>query len=49
MSPAIPGRRTLSLEVADDEIARRMADWEAPQAAGRVRPGWVHDMYIRLV
>jgi dihydroxy-acid dehydratase len=44
-----PGARTLSLEVSDAELARRMAGWRAPDAAGRVRPGSVHDKYIRLV
>jgi dihydroxy-acid dehydratase len=44
-----PGKRTLNLAVPDDEIARRMAGWRAPEAAGRVRPGSVHDKYIRLV
>ena len=43
-----PGKRTLNLDVSDAEIARRMAGWRAP-AAGRVRPGSVHDKYIRLV
>ncbi|MBI3198429.1 MAG: dihydroxy-acid dehydratase [Rhodospirillales bacterium] len=43
-----PGRRTLNLEVSDAELSKRMADWRAP-AAGRVRPGSVHDKYIRLV
>jgi dihydroxy-acid dehydratase len=44
-----PGARTLNLEVSDAEIARRMAEWRAPDAAGRVRPGSVHDKYIKLV
>jgi dihydroxy-acid dehydratase len=39
----------LNLEVPDAEIARRMADWRPPEAAGRVRPGSVHDKYIKLV
>ncbi len=26
-----------------------MADWRKPDTAGRVRPGSVHDKYIRLV
>src|SRR5215510_5797764 len=42
-----PRRQTLSLEVPDEEIARRMKDWRPPEAAGRVRPGSVHDKYIR--
>src|SRR5712664_506778 len=44
-----PGARTLNLEVSDEELARRMAEWRAPDPAGRVRPGSVHDKYIRLV
>ncbi len=44
-----PGARTLNLDVPDAEIARRMADWRPPAAAGRVRPGSVHDKYIKLV
>jgi dihydroxy-acid dehydratase len=44
-----PGNRTLTLDISDEELARRMAGWRAPEAAGRVRPGSVHDKYIRLV
>jgi dihydroxy-acid dehydratase len=44
-----PGARTLHLEASDEEIARRMAEWRAPDMADRVRPGSVHDKYIRLV
>jgi len=44
-----PGARTLNLDVPDAEIARRMADWRPPAVAGRVRPGSVHDKYIKLV
>jgi dihydroxy-acid dehydratase len=43
-----PGARSVNLEVPAEEIARRMADWRAPDA-GRVRRGSVHDKYIRLV
>uniref|UniRef100_UPI0037838C5F dihydroxy-acid dehydratase domain-containing protein n=1 Tax=Reyranella sp. TaxID=1929291 RepID=UPI0037838C5F len=43
-----PGKRTLTLEIPDAEIARRMAAWKAPEA-GRIRPGSVHDKYVRLV
>ena len=43
-----PGARTLNLELSDEEIARRIADWRAPDP-GRVRPGSVRDKYIRLV
>jgi dihydroxy-acid dehydratase len=38
----------VNLEVPAEEIARRMADWRAPDSA-RVRRGSVHDKYIRLV
>ena len=44
-----PGARTLSLEVPREELARRMASWRPPEAAAQVRPGSVHDKYIRLV
>ncbi|MEI8304466.1 MAG: dihydroxy-acid dehydratase [Burkholderiales bacterium] len=44
-----PGARTVHLEASDEEIARRMAEWRAPDMADRVRPGSVHDKYIRLV
>jgi dihydroxy-acid dehydratase len=44
-----PRARTLNLEVSHEELARRMADWRAPDPAKRVRPGSVHDKYIRLV
>ncbi|MBM3646067.1 MAG: dihydroxy-acid dehydratase [Alphaproteobacteria bacterium] len=44
-----PGARTLNLEVSDAEIARRMADWRAPDLGDRARPGSVHDKYVRLV
>jgi dihydroxy-acid dehydratase len=44
-----PGARTLTLDVPDDEIARRMASWRAPERADKARPGSVHDKYIRLV
>ncbi|HEY2609870.1 MAG TPA: dihydroxy-acid dehydratase [Reyranella sp.] len=43
-----PGARTLNLEIANEELARRMADWRPPDPP-RVRPGSVHDKYIRLV
>ncbi|MBU6272306.1 MAG: dihydroxy-acid dehydratase [Betaproteobacteria bacterium] len=44
-----PKARTLQLEASDEEIARRMADWRAPDLSDRVRPGSVHDKYVRLV
>ncbi len=44
-----PGGRTLTLDVPDAEIARRMAGWQAPDLSARVRPGSVRDKYIRLV
>jgi len=44
-----PGTRTLTLDVSDDEINRRMAGWRAPDRADKARPGSVHDKYIRLV
>ena len=44
-----PAARTVNLEVPAEEIARRMADWRAPASLAAVRPGSVHDKYIRLV
>jgi dihydroxy-acid dehydratase len=42
-----PGKRTLSVELSDAEIARRMQTWKPP--ARDVRPGSVHDKYVKLV
>ena len=42
-----PRGRTLTLDVPEGEIARRMAEWRAP--VSQVRPGSVHDKYVRLV
>jgi len=42
-----PRKRTLDLDLPADEIARRMADWKAPDP--KVRPGSVHHKYVRLV
>jgi dihydroxy-acid dehydratase len=44
-----PHARTLDVEIPDDEIARRMADWSPPDLSARVRPGSVRDKYVRLV
>jgi dihydroxy-acid dehydratase len=44
-----PVARTLNLSVPDAEIARRMADWRAPDLSGRVQPGTVRHKYVRLV
>ncbi len=44
-----PGARTLTLDLPDAEIARRMADWRPPDLTAKVRPGSVHDKYVRLV
>src|SRR6185437_7648059 len=44
-----PRARTLNLDVPDGEIARRLADWRAPDLRVRLRPGSVHDKYVRLV
>ena len=44
-----PGARTLNLEVSSAELAQRLAGWRAPDPAGRLRPGSVHDKYVRLV
>jgi dihydroxy-acid dehydratase len=44
-----PRNRTLDLDVPAEEIAKRMAGWKAPDLAQRIRPGSVHDKYVRLV
>jgi len=44
-----PKARTLTLDVPAEEIAARMAQWRAPDLAARIRPGSVHDKYVRLV
>ena len=44
-----PGARTLMLDIGDDELARRLAAWQAPDLSVRIRPGSVHDKYVRLV
>jgi dihydroxy-acid dehydratase len=44
-----PVARTLNLDVSAAEIARRLADRRPADVASRVRPGSVHDKYIRLV
>ncbi len=44
-----PGKRTLNVELSDTEIADRMKEWKAPPIAGRIKPGSVHDKYVRLV
>ncbi len=42
-----PGRRTLTLEVDEEELAARMVDWSPPPSV--VAPGSVRDKYARLV
>ena len=44
-----PVNRTLNMDVPTDEITRRMQDWKAPDLSDRVRPGSVHDKYVKLV
>ena len=44
-----PDERRLDVEVDDDEIARRLADWQPPDLSARVRRGSVRDKYVRLV
>jgi dihydroxy-acid dehydratase len=44
-----PAARSLSVDLTDDEIAARMADWEAPNILDKVRPGSVRHKYTRLV
>src|SRR5712672_514637 len=45
----VPKKRKVNVALSPEELARRMADWRAPDPAKRVRPGSVHDKYIRLV
>jgi len=44
-----PAARTLDLDVPADELARRRAAWQPPDLGARLRPGSVHDKYVRLV
>jgi dihydroxy-acid dehydratase len=44
-----PKARTLNAELTDAQIAERMKDWQAPDLRAKVRPGSVHDKYVRLV
>ena len=44
-----PKHRTLNVALTDDEIATRMKEWRAPDLSTRIRPGSVHDKYVRLV
>jgi dihydroxy-acid dehydratase len=44
-----PRRRSLTLDVPEGEIARRMASWRPPDLSKRIRLGSVHDKYVRLV
>jgi dihydroxy-acid dehydratase len=44
-----PKARTLNVALSDAEIARRMTDWRAPDLSTRIRPGSVHDKYVKLV
>jgi len=44
-----PRARTLSLDLPQEEIDRRMASWRAPDLSKRLRPGSVHDKYVKLV
>lgn len=44
-----PHARTVNLELSDEQIAQRMKNWQAPDKSAQVRPGSVHDKYVRLV
>jgi len=44
-----PRARTLTLDLPDAEIAARMKTWRAPDARAGLKPGSVHDKYVRLV
>src|SRR5471032_1295665 len=43
-----PGKRAVTVNLSDSEIAERMKAWRAPDPK-RLRPGSVHDKYTRLV
>lgn len=44
-----PEQRSLDVELPDTEIARRMAEWRAPNPDSLARPGSVLHKYVRLV
>ncbi len=44
-----PTERRVDVELDDDEIRRRMTDWQPPDLSARVRRGSVRDKYVRLV
>lgn len=44
-----PLARTLNLEVSAEVLAQRLEHWRAPDLSQRIRPGSVHDKYVRLV
>jgi dihydroxy-acid dehydratase len=44
-----PKNRTLNVALSDEEIVRRMKEWRAPDLSARIRPGSVHDKYVKLV
>lgn len=44
-----PGARSLNVELGDDEIARRMREWQQPDLLAGLRPGSVRHKFVRLV
>ena len=44
-----PAARTVTLDIGDDELAERMAQWVAPPLPADVTPGSVREKYTRLV
>lgn len=44
-----PGARTVDVDLPPAELAERLAEWRAPDVAGRLEPGSVLHKYIRLV
>ncbi len=44
-----PAARTLTLDVPADEITRRLSASRPPERAEPLRPGSLHDKYVRLV
>lgn len=44
-----PRERRLDVDIADEEIARRLAEWQAPNVLDGLRPGSVRHKFVRLV
>jgi dihydroxy-acid dehydratase len=44
-----PSERHLNVDLTDEEIGERMADWQQPDLLGGLRPGSVRHKFVRLV